>query len=179
MNEYERALLNVLQQYPRLQQSQWGIVDRTLGNHHGQLEFRHPDEPDNPYPGVPTVEVYNPNLKGKWLEQAIFGDMLHYMPEADKNFNAMRQDFFGLLTPEQNILNRKTYHDAKSPKLMGHKNNWYYGENRPYDKWFDLSRGDAWIRGILAPDERNDWAGAYTEPQIRQAEKMEKYLRSK
>jgi hypothetical protein len=39
------------------------------------------------------------------------------------------------------------------------------GEQRPFDDWMQQSRGDAYIRGKLAPDANDDWRDVYTPEQ--------------
>ena len=165
MNQYERALLQVLKQYPVLAQSPWGIFPKTDQVRKGQLEFFHPDEPSSPAPGIPSIEIYNPDLKGDYLESAIFGDMLHYAPEISPEFANLKKEFLDSRTREQHMVDNIAYHASK-----------YRGEKRPFDWWFDVSRGDAHIRGLLAPDERNEWARSYTPKQREIGKKMKGLL---
>lgn len=161
MNEYERALLNTISRYPGLSSQSWGIVNRPNGGQ-GQLEFRHPEEPVNPYPGIPTIEVYNQNLKGSGLEKAIFGDMLHYVPEINPEFRRLQEDF----------VNKRSIRDYNMDLRAYQRDVKQRGEKRPYKKWWDLSRKDAWVRGLLAPDKDDNWANAYSPEQRKIGEQM-------
>jgi len=168
-----KEVASIKTRYPALKGigyvASWGSSRTSNG---GQLEFFHPLERGgpggqgaNPLPGVPFIEVYNRNLRGEWLERAIFGDMLHYLPEVDPKFNRMREEFRKTLTPEQNKMDQTAYKNRKAG-----------GENRSYDEWFEASQLDAYLRGYLAPDERNDWRNAYTPTQRDLLERMRTHL---
>jgi len=160
-NDVNSALNNVLTQYPKLKASKYNIIDSRgkqkpdQGPKGGQLEFYPADEAYNPMPGNPTIEVFNPNLRGKQLETAIFGDLLHHAPNIIQGWQPLRQMFSRTITPEQLAIDRRAYQQAQQD----------YGENRPFENWFMGSRLDAYIRGALAPDERNEWASTYTPQQ--------------
>lgn len=168
MEDLASTLQGVYQQYPRLQQYGFQAARVDKPDARGQLEFFPPDELYNPRPGVPFIEVYNPNLQGADLQRAVFGDALHYLPHVDKNFAKMRDDFVNTITPEQSVVDRSAYNRARSE----------HGETRPYDRWFDLNRKDAYIRGYLAPDAANEWANVYTDQQRSMLDAMRAYLQA-
>ena len=166
--DLNQVLQGVYQKYPALKQHGFQVgygsgINNTGG---GGLEFFPPDEEFNPFPGVPYIEVYDRDLEGKNLEKAIFGDALHYLPQVDKEFSELRDQFFRTLTPEQKDVDKRAYEYYQEN----------HGEKRPFDQWFDVSRKDAYLRGYLAPDERNEWAGAYTPSQTRILEAMKQLL---
>lgn len=135
----------------------------------GSLEFYSPDEERSPLPGKPVVEVFSKDLKGEELESAIFGDMLHHLPEVDQKFASMRERFWKTITPEQIKVDRRAYERAK----RDHK------ETRSFEDWFERSRLDAYIRGYLAPDRNDEWrqSGTYTDDQKSILDDMGRYLK--
>jgi hypothetical protein len=142
----------VYQQYPALRE---GKFQARRAEGEGQLEFFPPDEAFNPMPGVPLIEVYNPEFEGEALQKALFGDALHYMHRVNPKFNELREAFRSSLTPQQK--------EASHRRHDWYAQNW--GEERSYDQWFDVSDLDAHIRGYLAPDERDEWRDIYTDKQ--------------
>lgn len=168
-SEVADAVAQIFEQYPRLAGHNWVVqrVPRKKGNF-GYLEFYHPKESRNPYPGRPYIEIYDQNLKGDELKNAIFGDMLHYLPSVDKTFAAMRDQFRQTRTPQQKKIDKEAY--KTSQKL--------YGEDRSYKKWFDVSRLDAYIRGKLAPDINDEWRNMYTPKQEELLQQFHDHLRT-
>jgi hypothetical protein len=144
MQGYDLNLIDKRADYPN-----WQYGD-------AQLEFYPADELYNPMPGKPTIEIFNPNLEGQWLENAIFGDMLHGMPARDPRFAEYREQFRSSMTPKQWMRDRWEFNRQRQRNP---------NERRTFDDWHDQSGLDAWLRGYLAPDERNEWAQMYTDPQ--------------
>lgn len=167
-DEFAPVISNILNQYPALSGHNWAARRGDVSQYGGSLEFFNPDEPTNPYPGRPTIEVYDKNLTGDALQRAVFGDMLHYMPQVDPKFRDFREQFRGSLTPEQREFDRRKYNQLHSSGK----------ETRSYDDWMDRSWLDAYIRGYLAPDERDEWrkSGTYTDKQTYLLEAMRHYL---
>lgn len=149
----------VLSKFPRLKASPspFAVIDRRgqVGRGAGALEFYHPKELYNPLPGKATIAVFDKGLDGDMLDKAVFGDMLHFLPEFDQKFAALRNEFANTITREQLEVDRRAYDRARRER----------GEDRPFADWFRQSRLDAYIRGFLAPDKDNDWADAYTPSQ--------------
>ena len=167
LSEVQAALNKTLETYPALRGPDYNIIDsRGREGARGQLEFYPPDEKYNPTPGRPTIEVFNPELKDRRLSEAIFGDLLHYAPEQVPGWAPMRQMFMRTITPEQALVDRGAYERARTE-----------GENRSLRDWFLRSRLDAYIRGKLAPDQQNEWAGAYTPTQEELLMKMRGLLK--
>ena len=172
--EVAAALRSVYEKYPKLADMNFKVIDsRAVGMEHprnlggGPLEFYPPDERDNPNKGYPTIELFNPDLKGKRLESALFGDMLHHLPDVNPKFNALREAFRRSMTAEQAGMDRNAFDRYVKE-----------GEDRTFEQWFEVSRLDAYLRGKLAPDERDEWADVYTPAQNQLLMRMEEELRS-
>ena len=161
----------VYQKYPILKKH--GIEARRGRPEQGRgrrLEFYPPEESRNPMPGIPLIEVYDPQLKGPALERALFGDALHYLKDVDPEFQKYRNLFRESLTPEQRAGSRRRYNYYRK-----------HGdppESRPYDKWFEISDLDQFLGGYLAPADRNEWEGIYSAKQKYILEAMKSYLES-
>ena len=157
------TLNNIYTKYPRLKKYVTDIEirqnlnpDWTYGM--GQLEFFPIGETYSPNPDKTVIEIYNPNLKGEWLEQAIFGDMLHGLPNKDPEFTELRSQFKDSLTEDQMQTANEMYQRQESS-----------GKHPPreFDKAFDVSILDGFIRGYIAPDEHDEWRqnNFYTDEQ--------------
>jgi hypothetical protein len=171
---FDDEVSSITKAYPALAPYDWSGVDsRAKGISNGrQLEFYPPEDPDNPTPGKPTIEVFNPELQGEALKQAILGDMLHHLPSVDPGWAALRQKFLQSLTPEQDKKNKEEYAIDREQ----------YGETAPYDQWMQMSRLDAYLRGYLTPDKNDNWSKpigkspAYTPEQLQLLEQMREHL---
>ena len=165
----EEILKEIYAEYPILGQFPFKVIDSRgkKSPYGGVIEFYSPDEKYNPNPGTPTLEVFSKDLKGEELKKAIFGDMLHYLPEVDPVFSQVRDSFIGSLTPDQLAVDRAAYEKAKK------ENN----EKRSFEDWFKISRQDAYLRGFLAPDRNNEWADAYTPEQTAVLQGLQQYLK--
>jgi len=151
----DSVLKKVYSKYPILEQFGFEIVDsrNRESEHGGKLEFYHPLESRSPNPGVPTIELFS-GIKGENLPTAVFGDMLHYLPDVMPEFEQKRRQFENTITDRQHAVDRKAYQRAVRD-----------GETRPFPKWFETSRLDAYIRGSLAPDRDNEWENIYSNEQ--------------
>tara|TARA_B110000285_G_scaffold34051_1_gene35985 strand:+ start:195 stop:743 length:549 start_codon:yes stop_codon:yes gene_type:complete len=109
-----------------------------------KLEFYHPE--DSPT-GRARIEVFDQSMSGQELENAILGDMLHAAPSLSEDYARLREQLKGTRTPEQIQVDKQAYEIAKSK----------YGESRDFDKWFEVSRMDAFIRGYAV----NQWDQSY------------------
>ena len=132
-----------------------------------QLEFYPPNEPSNPFKGLPTIEIRNPDLKGDRLQQLIAAEMMHYLPTVDNKFKAYREQLRGTITPQQMEAARRRYE--------------HYQDKRPFEEYFDTSDFDQFIGGYLfppAPGEGEDWreGGHYQPNQIEILEQMRRYM---
>ena len=145
---------NIYTQYPRLKKYATDIEIRMdklippqLFNERemGQLEFYPKGEKYSPNPEKNVIEVYNPHLKDEWLEQAIFGDMLHTLPYKDNEFTKLRNEFKSSLNKNQMLTAEIMYKREKT------------AEPRSFEKSFDVSILDAFIRGYIAPDKNDEW----------------------
>jgi hypothetical protein len=162
----------VTKQYPVLAGHDWQVIegDPRWNEGGGYAEFYAPDEGYNPYQGKPTIAMFERGLmrSPEEQQQMVFGDMLHHLPQVDPKFNAMREQYQGSMTPEQREINRNAYRRGQNE----------YGEDRPYSDWMEQSRLDAHLRGYIAPDHNNNWAGSYTPEQVELLKSMQRYLRT-
>ena len=160
----------VLQQWPRLQQYNWNLIDSTAQGQKDmrRIEFYPPDEGQNPTPGRPTIEVFDPRLRGDALEAPLAGDMLHYLTRVDPTWAAMRNEFAEALTPEQRATDRQAYQTHQQR----------FGEKRPFDKWMEISRLDQYLgAGLKGPVEGSDWSTErYSQQQHAILGRMSEYL---
>ena len=166
----EDILQEIYKEYPQLGQYPFEVIDSRgkKSPYGGMIEFYPPDELYNPIPGKPTLEVFDEGLKGESLKKAIFGDMLHYLPDVDPQFALVREELINSLTPEQLDIDKKAYERAVKE----------YGETRPFEDWFNINRKDAYLRGYLAPDSRDEWKDAYTPQQTGILDFLQQYLKT-
>ena len=127
-----------------------------------QLEYY--SKEDSPT-GKERVEIFNPNLQGEELKNAIFGDMLHSAPSKSKEYADKKLQLINSRTPEQIEIDNKAYEIAIKQ-----------GEKRPFDKWYAVSRSDAFIRGYLAKQWEDSY---YTEEQKELMDSMLQTLKNK
>ena len=84
--------------------------------------------------------------------------MLHGLPNKDPEFTELRSQFKDSLTEAQMQLANEMYQRQESS-----------GDHPPreFDKAFDISILDGFIRGYVAPDEHDEWRqnNFYTEEQ--------------
>ena len=117
-----------------------------------QLEFFHPEDSRT---GKYLMEIYNPRLKGKKLDNAIFGEFLHAAPALSPQYKVGKEHLVQTFTDAQQESNIKAYEDS--------------GDQRPFDKYMKFSRVDAFIRGYVA-EQWPDYS--YTIVQRRIMDKM-------
>lgn len=139
----------------------------------GAVEFFGPNEPDNPTPGIPTIAILDKErFEGGFGEggrkAAILGEKLHFLPEVDDTFAGMRREFERSLTKEQIDFEEQFYQ-----KLVDSGK-----EDRSFEDWFEISRLDAYIRGFVAPDKKDEWRkqGVYTAKQKKLLSKIKAYV---
>jgi len=157
--------------YKALSNIDFNFIDSTNKNIKDgrQLEFYPADESWNPIPGKPTVEIFNKNLSGYDLENAVVGDLLHQLPKVDKQYAEMKKDFLNSLNENQIIFSKNKYLKDVSR-----------GEKRSFNDWMESNWGDALIRGYLTPDKNDEFRkqGVYTPEQQQKLEKMKYYVSS-
>ena len=135
-------------------------VDRP-SEYGGNIEFMSPEEPDNPY-GKPYVELYEgaPTEAGA-LKQAIWGDMLHQLSDADPYWTLLRDEYMADRPEKVRAMDERAYKRS--------------GDERSFDKWMDVSRADAHIRAGL--QGYPNWADTpRTDKQVNILKKMYEYL---
>ena len=128
------ALAGIQEKYPMF--SDIVVADkRDMGIQNGRkLEFTeaYDDRVDSP-----LIEIFDPDLQGDELEQAIIGEYLHEAPRRNPQYAEMREILQSLKTPEQLQHDVDMYLDAVDR----------FGEDRPFEQWNEVSRKDAFIRG--------------------------------
>jgi|TARA_Y100000310_G_scaffold21356_2_gene20631 hypothetical protein len=164
--ELERALSTVNDRFPVL-----GNINATIrrGTGHGHAEFFPSSESLSPTPGVPLIEVRNPDIKGKWLESLIAGELMHELPLINNDFRKLRDDFVKTLNKRQMLEQEDAYQF-----FVSHPD---FQEEREFKDWFEISRIDGLIRGYLFPDEQNNFKDFYTDENIEVLDRMRDYIR--
>ena len=161
---------NIYSKYPRLEQL--GDIEIIFSPEKyeegkGQLEFYHKGEDLSPDPSKTIIEIFNPDLKDEWLEKAIVGDMLHGLPGKDLEFTDLRNEF------------KESLNDQQQQQALKMWKNQEAREDHPprsFEKAFDVSILDAFIRGYVMPDENNEWRNFYTDDQKQILEEMKGLL---
>ena len=128
------ALVGIQEQYPMF--SDIVVADkRDKGIQNGRkLEFT---EANDDRVDSPLIEIFDPDLQGDELEQAIIGEYLHEAPRRNPQYAEMREILQSLKTPDQLQHDVDMYLDAVDR----------FGEDRPFEQWNEVSRKDAFIRG--------------------------------
>ena len=137
--------------------------ERSQGVQNGRrLEFT---EPYDDRTGKPLIQIFDPSLQGQELERAIIGELLHEAPRRIPEYAELREQLQALKTPKQ-------LQDDMNNYLYDVEN---YGEVRPYKKWDEVSRKDAFIRGHAV----KQWEpGYYTDEQKNLIDRMMGLVRS-
>ena len=127
------------------------VADKRGSAEAGQRKLEFYSREDSPT-GQPLVEVFDQSMQGEELERAVLGDMLHAAPQLNEDYAELRRILKDRRTPEQISVDKQAYEIAKQR----------YGEKRPFEKWMNVSRLDAFIRGYAV----KQWdEGYYTEEQ--------------
>ena len=143
-----------------------------------------------PYAGgyIPKIEVYQeiPDLP-----KALVGDMLHHISE--KKYALVEQEdgsekweptdeyveTRGVAPKFQKLLDKLI--DTQTDRQKIENRQWYErsGDERSYEQWWAASARDAFVRGYLAPDERDEWRrqNRYTGEQRKILDEMDDLLR--
>lgn len=153
-----------------------GVVDsRSKGDPMGfrKLEFYDPDQPDNPMPGRPTVEVFDPSFQGDALDNMIAADFLHYAGKNDPTVMKMREQFRQSMGPKEALLDRRAYDRARAGEFG-------YKEDRSYVDWLNESRLDQYLISQFLPPgpDRTDWMEDMAPQQLEILSGLERYLRT-
>lgn len=156
----------VYAEYPGLSKHGFQFRDSPGKGGSRKLEFYPPGESHSPFDDKtkPGIERFDSSM-GK---EDVFGEMLHYLPSADKKVGVLRQEFQGSITQEQKEQwLRGDYENQVQKKL--------FGENPPsFEKWLTKQGGDAFFRGYLTKQYP---AEAYTPAQKKLFETLDSYLR--
>jgi hypothetical protein len=160
-------LQQVYADYPGL--AKYGFQFRDSPGQGGtrKLEFYPPGESHSPFADrdKPGIERFDSSM-GK---RDVLGEMLHYLPSADKKIGAMRQEFQNSITDEQK--NHWLRGDYESQVKNG-----LFGDRAPtFEQWLKKQGGDAFFRGYLTNQYPAD---AYTSAQKELFGELDKHLRS-
>ena len=183
----------VYEQYPTLREYDIRVRDRrrdqTVPNYvKGSLEFLGREESGPPdarrpesdkstdgfYAGGyhPTIELYE-RVESEDLPKALFGDMLHHLSDEGETrgvapeFQKLLGEIDESMTDRQKAFDRKVYERQ------------YPDGERTFDNWWKYSGRDAFVRGYLAPDKRDEMRrqDVYTDKQRSILGKMDTLLR--
>lgn len=152
------------EKYPKLKDYGFNFIAPTDGakSDGRYLETYPADERDNPMPGKPTIQQFDPSMTG----EDFMGETLHILPKIDPYVGAIRQQFIDSMTLPQRQKLMDQYDYAK-------KN---FGEKRPYDQWENMSGTDAWFRGHLTGQFPDD---VYEPAQLQMFDNLRNYLQNK
>jgi hypothetical protein len=160
------------QEFPRLKELDIGYK-YTPTEDRGFIEFYPEDEPGSPeFPrpkelpmGKPGIEVYNP--KTRPIDVA--GDIAsHYMIYNDPSMMDYYNQFRHSINPEQQQRLQQQYEFYRQN----------YGENRPYEKWYEMTGLPGYFRGYPFQQwEPEVVEQAYTPQQRLLLDQMMNYLR--
>jgi len=167
----EQKLLDTLgKNYPRLKGVDMRVVQGYPQDNEGggYLEFYPKKESRSPIPGKNVISFFDPSVleDEARANQMLFGDTLHLLPYIDPEFSRLRRQYDKTVPQSQKI---HEYKEAQSR-----------GENRPLDRWWEVSRLDAHIRGWLAKQwDREDEYGRYlfTDKRRKILKQMEELLK--
>lgn len=162
----------VKRRYRALEPYDLQVIDsRSRGISNGRrVEFYPPDERDNPIPGKPTVELFDPSFQGEAAEDIIAADALHYLAKKDQPLIKLRNEFKNSITPEQMEVDVRAYRRAQSD-----------GDRRTFNEWYETHRLDQYLGvGFLPKGSRNrqEWEGALTPQQKRILRDIEGYMKT-
>jgi len=114
-----------------------------------RMEYYSPE--DSPT-GEEMIDIFDPELQGEELQNAIIGEFLHSAPKRSKEYAELRDVIQSIKTPQQIQDDISRYEYAKEN----------YGEKRPFEKWLDVSGLDAFIRGYAVKQWDSEY---YTDEQ--------------
>ena len=161
MNLYEKAL----ELFPKLSRD-LGYKEN-FGGGDGFLEFYPADEQDNPFPGKPSVQVFNPETR----PEDVAGDIVsHHMIDNDPVIGEAYRRFLMSMRPFQQKILQDQYQHAVTNS----------GEQRPFEKWAEMTGQPGYFRGYTFgqwPAEFNK--KAYTDDQRGLLNGVVNYLRGR
>jgi hypothetical protein len=176
--ELAPMMQQIQQENPVLQQHPFH-VRRGNGPEQYQSEFYSPWSGDNPAPGMATIELYNPNIKGQELKNLMLGETFHHLGSVDpKTGNPVDPKWFGF---KQQFLNSLTP-DQISTDLQDYGREIQSGSK--YDsigQYYQQNRLEAYFRGGISPmnkAEADDWGRTYTPEQKKILEAAKTYLKT-
>jgi hypothetical protein len=119
--------------------------------------------------------MYRGGIDDKAAGNLLAGDLLHYVGSIDPRsgkpidpeYRALKERLIKSRTPEQIAVDKRAFESEKK----------FYKENPPsFEDWMDFNRGDAYVRGYLTPDARDEWRDVYTPEQKQILEQMRQHL---
>ncbi|OFX03555.1 MAG: hypothetical protein A3E78_16665 [Alphaproteobacteria bacterium RIFCSPHIGHO2_12_FULL_63_12] len=174
--DLDALLASIQEQYPPLA-SQKLSIRRGLKDRSGRLLEFYPEwESWNPNPGTHTIEVREPGLRGRVLEESVAGDALHLLGAVDPRtgqpvdpvWRTMKDAFAASMSP-RNMEREQIAYQTRQKRGE---------ETRPFQDYFENSRLDAYIRAGIFPMVNPDWQkpGVFTLEQKTLLERMREYL---
>lgn len=152
---HQTAYNNAMSRFPRLKGIEMNLIQRPRVDDEPKIEFYPANEGRNPLPGMPTLELRGTSLQGGQLEDAIAGDLLHYLgsaePVNDPEYRNLKMSFMdGWSNSERQFaLEKFKTHQGKHPE-----------DRRSFDQWFDTVWTDMWIGGLLFPGLTDEFTNA-------------------
>jgi hypothetical protein len=141
-------------------------ANRPLG-HRGALEYYSPNETgpprflgdrtNRPYVGNRTIELFQPlHERDEDVTQAIFGDILHALPDVSPRFASLKREFGKTVLSDKNL-------EEESRRRFRQNSSNNPSDTRTFNEWFETNDLDAYIRGLLSPDKADNWRDVYSE----------------
>ena len=179
--DYEEIKQSVIDKYPALTPHVKDAIiykaDRDKDHPEDQLETYPPWEEYNPNPGKTSIELRRDYKTKSEATDAIAGDLIHIA-------GAIHPDTHEPVDPYYYSL-KKEVKKARSTKDISMDYKAYKEEegdkpSRSFSKWFDESRGEAYVRGRVMPDENDERSHVYkSNPKLKKTiDKISKYLRT-
>lgn len=162
-NSYSQSLN---QQYPWTAGIDLNIINSTAkGDKSRKLEFYPADERDNPHPGRPTIEIFDPSMSATDL----MGEVLsHHLPKVDPTVAQFRAKILSSMTPQQIKEIQGDYENEKRAGLVD--------KGDDLRTWIGKQGGDSFFRGYPT----GQWpSSVYTPEQKQIYEQLRSYLTAK
>jgi len=174
--DFGPVIAGVAKAYPRLAPYMSNaVVRRGQTADDRQLEYYAPWASDNPNPGKSTMEIYNKDLQGDDLRDAVALDMLHHLGGVKPDGTPVDPAYFALkqkMTDAIMAANKPMDRDAYQEDLKK------YPDSGSYEQWMAHNRADAYIRGYVNPRLNPEWQhpGIYTQPMQATGNRIREYL---
>ena len=149
----------------------------------GKSEYFGRNEPNNPYPGERTVQLYDPDYTGDKLKNLLFGERFHALGQEDKGWIEKKRRFYELLPDWDKQMLRDKHGQMALPQDQRTNEKIKeaypdYVEDRPYEEWLDQSEMDQWMGALINPPN-DEWEKVRWSPDHKRLrEEMLQYLRT-